>query len=138
MKPRKEDPCMPVAKSPELAREVVLATPSSHEVMKIVLSSTLAIIVTGAGSWMVFGHEKVTRPEMETYVEKYLSQNSPWKNERGEITSAQKRNTENIAALSSSVSALVKAQTDTTVELRVLVERVEMLLRGKEIDVSRK
>ena len=39
------------------------------ETTKLLLVAALAVICTGAGSYVTFGQDKVTRPEMKDYVE---------------------------------------------------------------------
>lgn len=79
-----------------------------------VLASAL---LTGAGCWMVFGQDTVSRAEMFNYVQAQ----SPWIIDRGAIQAGQRNNTENIGKM-------LTAQQELIVEQRVLVTQVQLLL----------
>jgi hypothetical protein len=94
------------------------------DLLKIAVSSMLAMIVTGATSWMVFGQDKVSRSEMVDYV----SHSSPWVVERGEISASVKGNSKNISKLEVIFQRMLDSQQQLVVEQRVLVTKVEALL----------
>lgn len=74
-------------------------------------------LITGAGCWMLFGQDAVSRGEMTTYVQTQ----SPWVVDRGAIQAGQRNNTENIGKM-------LIAQQELIVEQRVLVTQVKLLL----------
>lgn len=94
------------------------------EPLKIIVSVMAAAILTGASAWMVFGQDKVTRPDMVDYVQ----HNSPWVISRGEIGAAIKGNIDSIAKLERICERLIVAQQQLVVEQRVMVTKVEALL----------
>jgi hypothetical protein len=98
------------------------------DIMKMAVSAMVAMLVTGAAAWMVFGQDKVTRTEMVDYV----AHNSPWVVERGEITASVRGNARNLQKLEQICQRLIDAQQQLVVEQRVLVTRVEALLDRDE------
>jgi len=99
-------------------------------VYKLLAAAMGSVIVTGAASWLVFGQDKVTRSEMESYVHNQ----GPWIRQREVIQAAVERNSGDIASIAKSVDELVKSQGALLVEQRILVTRFEAYLRlsGRE------
>lgn len=79
----------------------------SVELTKIALAACVAMLCTGAGAWMVFGQDKVTRAEMKEYVGDQL---------------------EPVGRIERSVEKLIETQQALLVEQRVLVERFNSYL----------
>jgi len=82
----------------------------SSELTKMALTGCLVMIATGASSWLVFGQDKVTRPDMQEYVQEKLVP---------------------MERLERSVEKLVTTQTELLVEQRVLVERLNLFLETR-------
>ena len=81
-------------------------------------------MLTGAGAWLTFGQDKVSRGEMTEYVEKW----SPWVRDRGEFALRNEANATRIAELAGLVEKILEAQGGILVEQRVLLTKVEQLL----------
>ena len=88
--------------------------------------SLMAVIVTGASAWMVFGQDKVTRSEMVEYVK----HQAPWILEKGVISAGIESNREDILRLTNMVEKLVESNTELVVEQRVLTETVKALIEN--------
>jgi len=94
------------------------------DLLKILVAALTSILLTGAASWMVFGQDKVTRPELMEHVKT----RSPWIMERGETTAAIKSNAESVGKLEKAVGRMLMAQQELIIEQRVLVTKVDALL----------
>jgi len=92
--------------------------------MKITLSATLAMLFTGASSWLLLASNKVSTDQMAVYVES----RSPWVIERGEITAAVAGNVKNIDRLGALCEKLLDAQQELMVQQRVTITRIEALI----------
>lgn len=80
-----------------------------------------SILVTGAAAWMTFGADKITRPEMETYV----SSQSPWAKQREVVEMRLKQHDESFTRLEAQVGRAVASINELVVELRVLTTRLD-------------
>lgn len=100
------------------------------KLVEISLATLIGIIITGAGAWMVFGQDKVTRSEMIDYVQNQ----APWTKARGEIQSAIKLNNDSITALEKVVEKLVTSQQALIVEQRVLVTKFDQYVESTKKD----
>lgn len=83
------------------------------DVLKIVVAAMSATLLTGTASWVSFGQDKITRPQMVNYVEHH-----------GPISS----NTKNIERLEKICDRMVTAQQQLLVEQRVLITKVDALV----------
>ena len=88
-----------------------MANSNGTIVWKLIATTCVGIIVTGAGAWMVFGQDKVTRSEMIEYVQNQ----APWARDRQSIQLEIKSNAKGIGTLQGAVDQLVKAQQDLVV-----------------------
>ncbi len=85
------------------------------------LAAALAsILVTGAAAWLTFGQDKLTRPEMETYV----SSQSPWAKSRDVVEMRLRQHEESLAKIEQQVGKAVEAINTLVVELRVLATKI--------------
>lgn len=99
-------------------------------------SSALALfsaMLTGFGTWLIFGKDSVSRPEME----KYVQENSPWARDRGhviEASAAQRAlSVETTAKLQSVIVAQARAETKLDAmrdDLNDMKKRLAMLKGG--------
>lgn len=83
------------------------------DVLKIAVAAMAATLLTGTASWVSFGQDKITRPQLVDYVEHH-----------GPISS----NTNNIARLEKICDRMVTAQQQLLVEQRVLITKVDALV----------
>lgn len=97
-------------------------------VKEMVLGALLGIVVTGSGSWLVFGADKVTRQEMREHVEN----NSPWARERGGVLSSLRSVEAQVEALRAKLDQVAEAQVQMLVELKLTSQKVDRLLNQKE------
>lgn len=85
------------------------------------LAAALAsILVTGAAAWMTFGSDKITRPELETYV----TSQSPWAKSRDVVEMRLRQHEESLAKIEQQVGKAVEAINTLVVELRVLATKI--------------
>lgn len=97
--------------------------------MKVQLLQTLigvlaTALVTGAGCWLVFGQDSVSRPEMVDYVQ----ERAPWVIERGAVKAEVATTRRDVAKIESSINRMLIAQQELLVEQRVLGTKVDKLL----------
>lgn len=86
------------------------------------LAAALAsIILTGAAAWLTFGANKITRPEMESYV----AGQSPWAKHRDVVEMKLKQHDEAMAKIEQQIGRVVESVNTLVVELRVLTTRLD-------------
>jgi hypothetical protein len=93
-------------------------------IQQTLTGALLSALITGAGCWLVFGADKISREEMEEYVR----EQAPWVRERGLITASIEQNGKSVAKIERAVEKILAAQQQLIVEQRVLVTKVDELL----------
>lgn len=83
---------------------------SGSALTSMALVACLAMLVSGAGSWLMFGQDKVTRGEMKEYVSEKLLP---------------------VGRLERNVEKISELQQELLVEQRVLVERLNLYLESR-------
>lgn len=95
-----------------------------HAVGQIILTVTLSALMTGAGFVLLYSTRTVSRAEVTQQIEN----ESPWAREAGTVKTKIRSNERQIEKLESALSTLTATQHRLTVDVRVLVEKVNQLL----------